>query len=64
MATKPTVIPFWTDGDAAKIDEPSTAKKALGFVPNEKKPSPFNWNWLQYINGLWIELFRPGNRGG
>jgi len=51
---KPSKIPFWTDGDAAKIDEPSTAKTALGFVSNEK-PSPFNWNWLQHFNGLWIE---------
>lgn len=54
MATRPTIIPEWTDGAGSKIDQPDGAKTLLGWTP-EEKPSPFIWNWLQHYNALWIE---------
>lgn len=54
MTAKPAIIPFWTDGDALKIQEPTEAKKLLGFTPSEK-PSPFEFNWQLHYIGLWVE---------
>lgn len=51
---KPGSFLEWTDGDAAKVDEPVAAKKLLGFVPTEK-PSPFHHNWLWFQTDQWLK---------
>jgi hypothetical protein len=51
---KPGTKSEWTDGDVAKVEEPTVPKKDLGFVPDER-PSPFFHNWLWYIHGQWID---------
>jgi len=53
---KPTKLLDWTDGAAAKVQEPNAAKKLLGFITKEK-PSPLEFNWLLHFTDLWIKYF-------
>lgn len=51
--TKPSLIPTWTDGNASKLEAPTTAKQELGWVV--EKPSHKLFNWLSYYVGLWLQ---------
>jgi hypothetical protein len=53
---KPTEYLDWTDGDAAKVTEPPTGKKLLGWTSAEKPPAQW-FNWLFYIADQWIKYF-------
>ena len=53
MATKPSSHLNWTDGDAAKVQEPTVGKKLLGWVANERPPAEF-FNWLFWRIILWV----------
>lgn len=56
IPTKPASKPDWTDGDAAKIIEPSSGKKLLGWIKKERPP--FQWvNWLFFNIDAWIDYF-------
>jgi len=44
----------WTDGDAAKVQEPTPGKKALGWVATEKPAFEF-MNWLFYRTDEWLK---------
>lgn len=46
----------WTDGDAAKVVEPSSAKKLLGWVALERPPFEYV-NWLFFRADEWIKYF-------
>ena len=46
----------WTDGDAAKIQDPGSSKKLLGWVASERPPFKF-FNWLFYVQDLWNKYF-------
>lgn len=56
---KPSNHLTWTDGDSAKVVEPSAPKKLLGWVALERPPFEyFNWlffrtdEWLQYLESV------------
>lgn len=56
---KPSNHLTWTDGDAAKVVEPSAPKKLLGWVALERPPFEYmNWlffradEWLQYLESV------------
>ena len=52
---KPTAKPNWTsDGDPAKISEPTTPKKLTGWLASEK-PSHLFMNWLFYNLSQWVD---------
>lgn len=53
MFTKPSLIPTWTDGDAGKLEAPTTPKQTLGWVV--EKPNHKIFNWLSYYIGLWLQ---------
>lgn len=60
--TKPTKYPQWaSDGTTGQIVEPSTAKKALGWII-EKPPFQF-FNWLFNLIYQWVEWFDQGYEG-
>lgn len=44
---KPASKPNWTDGDAAKVTEPTVGKKLLGWIADERPSFKF-MNWLFY----------------
>ena len=63
MATKPTVAnDDWTDGDSAKVTEPSAGKKLAGFIAEKPAFQHHNWlwwrssEWLQYLEDVTDEL--------
>lgn len=50
---KPTIIPYWTDGAANKVAQPTAAAQAQGFTAGQ--PPPFEYvNWLFYEIGQWV----------
>lgn len=51
---KPSTNIDWTDGDAAKVVEPSAAKKLLGWVALERPPFEF-MNFLFFNTDEWIK---------
>lgn len=51
---RPSVIPFWTDGDAAKQIQPPAGQINTGWTNGQKPPFRF-MNWLFYQIGLWIQ---------
>lgn len=53
---KPAKHLDWTDGDAAKVTEPPTGKKDLGWTAAEKPPAKW-FNWLFYIQDQWNKYF-------
>ncbi len=60
--SKPTVLPEWattliTDGTTGELNraEPSSGKKASGFIPYNTKPSRQDVNWLSYTTFKWLE---------
>ena len=54
MSQRPTVSPNWATGGSATVEEPSLAKRALGFI---KEPLPYAWlNSLFNTLGLWIDF--------
>lgn len=62
--SKPTAIPTWAtsvvNDPTSGIDNrvaPSAGEQASGFVPLNVKPSRQHLNWLQWLNGQWIEYF-------
>ena len=64
MATKPlsSTLPRWADtvaGDPAKVSEPASGKKDIGWVVGEKPPAQWkNWLQLQIYNWLvWLDAF-------
>lgn len=64
MATKPlsSTLPRWADtvsGDPAKVSEPASGKKDIGWVVGEKPPAQWkNWLLLQCYNWLvWLDAF-------
>jgi len=59
---KPTSKPDWTDGDAAKVQEPSAAKKLLGWVSLERPPFEF-MNFLFFNIDEWIDYFEVTTDG-
>jgi len=51
--SKPTVIPYWTDGAANKVAQPTAAAQAQGFTQGQ--PPPFEYvNWLFHQLGSWV----------
>jgi hypothetical protein len=54
--TKPTFYLDWTDGSASKVEEPTAAKKLLGYVANER-PSFKHHNWIFWATDQWIKYF-------
>lgn len=51
---KPSTLPEWaTDGDA-QVVEPTSGKKAIGWVPREHPPAQY-LNWWQRLVYEWIE---------
>ena len=64
MATKPlsSTLPRWADtvaGDPAKVSEPASGKKDIGWLVGEKPPAQWkNWLLLQtYAWLLWLDAF-------
>jgi len=64
MATKPlsSTLPRWADtvaGDPAKVSEPASGKKDIGWLVGEKPPAQWeNWMRLQDYNWLvWLDAF-------
>ena len=64
MATKPlsSTLPRWADtvaGDPAKVSEPASGKKDIGWLVGEKPPAQWkNWLLLQCYNWLvWLDAF-------
>ena len=64
MATKPlsSTLPRWADtvaGDPAKVSEPASGKKDIGWIVGEKPPAQWkNWLLLQCYNWLvWLDAF-------
>lgn len=55
MATRPSLQPRWADSGGS-IVQPTSAKKDVGWVGNEKPPAPF-MNWLLNLIYLWILYF-------
>jgi hypothetical protein len=53
---KPNKHLDWTDGDLAKIEEPPTGKKLLGWTAAEKPPAKW-WNWNMYLVDQWLKYF-------
>lgn len=50
---KPTIIPYWTDGAANKVAQPTASASAQGFTAGQ--PPPFEYvNWLFYQLGSWV----------
>lgn len=49
----PSDLPEWASGGSAVVINPTTAKKAVGFVNSEKPPAGF-FNWLFYTINLWL----------
>ncbi len=54
--SKPNKHLDWTDGDALKVQEPTTGKKLLGWTPSERPPAEF-MNWLFHYQDLWNKYF-------
>jgi len=60
MAEKPSKYADWvTDGDPAKVEEPSGALKGEGYIALEK-PKSKNHNWLFYNFDQWTK-YNAGN---
>ena len=64
MATKPlsSTLPRWADtvaGDPAKVSEPASGKKDIGWIVGEQPPAQWkNWLLLQCYNWLvWLDAF-------
>lgn len=51
---KPSSHIDWTDGDVSKVEEPSAAKKLLGWVASERPPFKF-FNWLFFTIDEWTK---------
>lgn len=51
---KPVKSLDWTDGAPAKVQEPSGAKKALGYI-SEEKPDPLEMNFNFFTTDEWIK---------
>lgn len=49
----PSDLPEWASGGSAVVINPTTAKKAAGWVNSEKPPAGF-LNWLAYTTYLWL----------
>ena len=59
---KPASKPNWTDGDAAKVTEPTVGKKLLGWIADERPSFKF-MNWLFYNITEWIDYFETTTDG-
>ena len=51
---KPGTKIDWTDGDAAKVEEPTVGKKLLGWIASERPPFKF-MNFLFFNLGEWVD---------
>lgn len=58
MAPKPTVIPRWNTGTAARVD-PGPGKRASGFANGERPPAKYV-NWLLHYLGEWTQYLSDG----
>jgi len=52
LITAPDKLPRWADGGSAKINEPSEAKKDIGWI--EERPSFQHFNWILNKSYEWI----------
>lgn len=51
--SKPTLVPYWTDGAPNKVAQPTAAAAAQGFTAGQ--PPPFEYvNWLFNQLGNWV----------
>lgn len=67
----PSSLPEWATDGAASIEEPTTAKKQLGWVEREKPPAAiFNWlgkvtyDWLLWITTVAVWKFQTALTAG
>lgn len=58
MATKPSSTPQW-NSSGGNNTEPSSGKKALGWVVNEAAASSY-FNWFQKLTYEWLEYLKDG----
>ena len=58
MSTKPTSVPEWASSGTAEITEPSSGKKAAGWIV--EKPAHDYFNWLLKTIYLWCQYLSDG----
>lgn len=55
----PSELPEWADGGGAAVTDPSSGKKALGWLPAERPAAQFmNW-WMNNVF-QWVSYFNTG----
>lgn len=55
LPPKPAVKGYWTDGDSAKVLQPTTGKLNLGWTLSERPPFKF-MNWLFWNAFDWVDF--------
>jgi len=56
MADKPTLLPSWATNGGSTIVTPPSGNVQTGWVPGKKCPAQYA-NYLQSLNGQWIDYF-------